>query len=74
MKSPEMKILFREICLFMTALVLLESMGPIKLKTYNPAEAFLQLGPKIEGRGKLLTLHNVPLISLGVMSSLKARN
>lgn len=54
MKSPEMKILFREICLFRMALVLLESMGPIKLKTYNPAELFLQLGPKIEGTGKFL--------------------
>lgn len=58
----------------MTALVLLESMGPIKLKTYNPTETFLQQGPKIEGRGKLLTLHNVPLITVGVVSSLKARN
>lgn len=58
----------------MTALVLLESMGPVKFKTYNPAEVFLQLEPKTEGRGKLLTLHNVPLITVGVMSSLKARN
>lgn len=48
-----MKVLFRETCLLMTALVLLESMGPIKLKTCNTAEVLLELGPKIEGRSKL---------------------
>lgn len=74
MKSPEIKIVFRELCWLMTALVLLESMGPVKLKTSNPAEVFLQLGPQTEGRGKLLTLHNVPLIALVLMSSLNARN
>lgn len=52
-KTPKMKVLFRETCLLMTAMVLLESMGPIKLKTYNIAEVLLELGPKIEGKSKL---------------------
>lgn len=53
-RSPKVKVLFRETCLLMTALVLLESMGPIKLKTYNTAEVILELEPKIEAKSKLL--------------------
>lgn len=50
--NPEVKVLFQE-NLLMTALVLLESMGPIKLKTYNVVEVLLEMTPKIEGKRRL---------------------